>query len=110
VSHWVLQQDNDPSHKQGSTVVANWAANHSASPTLLPNWPPCSPDLNLIENCWAYVQRKVYAQGHDTFDKFMAAVKYEVEHIPNSMLIRLFTSMPSRLVRVTELKGERLNC
>jgi len=110
VSHWVVQQDNDPSHKQGSQLVANWAASHTSSPTLLSQWPPHSPDLNLIENCWSHVQRRVNAQGHDTFDNFMAAVKYEVEHIPQSMLRRLYKSMPKRLARVIELEGDRLKC
>jgi len=110
VSHWVIQHDNDPSHKQGSQFMANCAASYTSSPTLLSQWPPHSPDLNLIENCWSHVQRRVNAQGHDTLKNCMTAVKYEVEHIPQSMLRRLYKSMPKRLARVIELEGDRLKC
>lgn len=110
ISHWVLQQDNDPSHKAAPDVVKSWSKAHSSSPTVLPNWPPSSPDLNLIENCWAYVQRRVDGQGHKTFEEFMAAVKYEVENIPSRMLRNLYKSMPRRVARVLELGGERLAC
>jgi transposase len=110
ISHWVLQQDNDPTHKAAPDVTKSWSNNHNSSPTVLADWPPSSPDLNLIENCWAYVQRKVDGQGHKTFEDFMAAVKYEVENIPLSMLRNLYKSMPKRVARVLELGGERLAC
>lgn len=110
ISHWVLQQDNDPSHRAAANVVDSWNDKHSSSATILAHWPPSSPDLNLIENCWAYVQKRVDAQGHETFESFMDAVKYEVENIPKTMLNKLFKSMPKRVARVLELEGERLQC
>jgi len=55
ISHWVLQQDNDPSHKAAPEMVKSWSAKHSSSATVLAHWPPSSPDLNVIENCWADV-------------------------------------------------------
>lgn len=110
ISHWVFQQDNDPSHKGAPDVVKSWNDKHASSATILANWPPSSPDLNLIENCWAYVQKKVDAQGHTSFESYMAAVKYEVENIPKTMLTNLFKSMPKRVARVLEMKGERLKC
>ena len=110
ISNWVLQQDNDPTHAPAKQVVEYWDVRHVSSPSLLENWPPSSPDLNIIENCWAYVQRKVDAQGHKTFHDFQAAVIFELEHIPISMLRNLYRSMPKRVTKVIELDGERLNC
>lgn len=110
ISHWVLQQDNDPTHRAAPHVVDSWSARHKTYATVLANWPPSSPDLNLIENCWAYVQSRVDAQGHKTFEEFEAAVKNEVENIPKSMLKNLFNSMPNRVAGVLELGGERLSC
>ena len=110
ISHWKLQQDNDPAHKAATDVVKKWSNMNSSSATVLANWPPSSPDLNLIENCWAYVQGRVDAKGHSTFEAFEAAVKYEVENIPKSMLENLFKSMPNRVAKVLELEGERLRC
>jgi hypothetical protein len=52
----------------------------------------------------------VDAQGHKTFEDFMAAVKFEVENIPLSMLRNLYKSMPRRVAQVLDLDGERLTC
>ena len=110
ISHWVFQQDGDTSHNAAPKVVESWSECHSPYATLLVNWPPSSPDLNLIEHCWAYVQAKVDAQGHKTFENFKAAVLKEVEHIPKSMLKNLFKSMPNRVDKVLEFGGQRLRC
>jgi hypothetical protein len=110
ISHWLLQQDNDPTHRVAHAVVKSWGSKHHSSSTVLSNWPPSSPDLNLIENCWAWVQRRVDAQGHKTFDDFKAAVKFEVENIPLNILRNLYKSMPRRVAQVLELNGERLAC
>lgn len=109
-SHWVLQQDNDPTHKVASTVVPAWGRQHSPSVTLLACWPPNSPDLNLIENCWSYVQARVDAKGCKTFEEFKQTVLHEVQSIPKSMLANLFNSMPKRVARVIELDGDKLPC
>ena len=33
------------------------------------DWPPQSPDLNLIENLWSIIKRKVYENGHQFSSK-----------------------------------------
>jgi hypothetical protein len=60
---WVLQQDYDPTHKAANANVAAWnaslAAEHSSNVAILGSWPPNSPELNPVDNVWAYVECKV---------------------------------------------------
>jgi transposase-like protein len=107
VGSWVLQQDNDPAHKVAAAVVEQWNTHHSCSVTILPKWPPNSPDLNLIENFWAYAQAKVDAQGCKTFEEFKQAVLFEMKHIPKHMLTKLYKSMPKRVAQVIALAGDK---
>jgi hypothetical protein len=48
--HWVFMQDNDPCHKKaGPEAIRAWNEAHPGNTvTLLPNWPPNSPDLKPI--------------------------------------------------------------
>jgi hypothetical protein len=69
ISSWVLQQDNDPTHKKASqAAVGEWnKKNPGATVKVIPFWPPNSPDLSPIENVWAYVQQKVDKAGCQNF-------------------------------------------
>lgn len=72
---------------------------------LLPNWPPSSPDLNIIENVWAYVQEKVDARGCETFDQFKQAVINEIQAVPKEYIAKLYQSLPKRMANVMENNG-----
>ena len=63
IKTWYLQQDNDPTHAVAEEVVQQWNKSKRANVKLLPNWPPSSPDLNIIENVWAWVQNQVNKQA-----------------------------------------------
>lgn len=108
-STWVLQQDNDPSHRPAARVVQEWNTSHASSISVLGNWPPNSPDLNPIENVWSYVQARVNSRGCTTFEDFRAAVLEEVHGVPKTMLTRLFDSMPKRLAQVLSKGGDKIN-
>lgn len=107
VTNWVFQQDNDPCHKQAATLLMKWSKTQGCNPTLLQKWPPHSPDLNLIENMWAYCQRRVDERGCKTFQEFQQAVLEEVQNVPLSVLRGLFDSMPNRIALVIEKEGDK---
>jgi hypothetical protein len=69
--------------------------------------PPCSPDLNPIENLWGIVSNKVYAGGkqYKAADELWAAVQKEWSKIPLSTLKNLAKSMPDRINSVLAHKG-----
>ena len=94
---WVLQQDNDPTHKKAISVIDEWNAGHHSSISLLEGYPANSPDLNPIENVWGYVQTKVDQLGCNTIDEFQVAVINEIRNLPKQMLRNLIASMRKRL-------------
>ena len=102
---WVLQQDNDPTHKAALPVVKQWNAQHASSVSVLQPWPPNSPDLNPIENFWSYLQAKLDARGCTTFEQFSAAVHIEAKAVPTDYFAKLVASMPKRLAKCIELGG-----
>jgi transposase len=102
---WVLQQDNDPTHSVASTTVAEYNKAYNSSIKLLDSWPPNSPDLNIIENLWSYVEGKVRARGCKTFGEFKAAVKEELASVPDKLITSLYQSIPKRLAIVIRKKG-----
>jgi DDE superfamily endonuclease len=107
ISTWILQQDNDPTHKKASQMaVAMWnQKNPSAIVQVLPNWPPNSPDLSPIENLWAWAQAKVDAVGCQSFKEFKACVLKTLNEVPPSYLNNLFKSMKERVKSCIEANG-----
>lgn len=73
------------------------------------NHPPCSPDLNPLENCWHLAQRKLnhhlLTNFVNTPEKLFELVKKFVEEIPVSMINYLIDGMPSRIAAVRDCKG-----
>ena len=102
---WVMQQDNDPTHKAALPVVKQWNAQHASSVTILPQWPPNSPDLNPIENFWSLLQARMDAKGCKSFSEFKAALPLEARAVKPQYFSNLVASMPKRLARCTELGG-----
>jgi transposase len=102
---WVLQQDNDPTHSVASTTIAEYNKAYNTSIQLLDKWPPNSPDLNIIENLWSYVEGKVRSRGCETFEDFKAAVKEELASVQKKVITNLYQSIPKRLATVIRKKG-----
>ena len=89
---WVFQQDNDPTHKKTAPdVITKWNLdNPGQNVTLLPNWPPNSPDLNIIENVWAWAQAKVDATVCHNFVEFQATVINTLLNMEKGKIATLF--------------------
>ena len=107
VTHWYLQQDNDPTHKKASRAAMDeWrASNQGCVVDILPDWPPNSPDLSPIENVWSYVQQQANKAGCKTFDEFSTTVQSTFASLNKSYINKLFDSMKNRVRQCLERKG-----
>jgi hypothetical protein len=109
-SNWQLQQDNDPSHPKGSDrALKEWRKKvPGSSVSILPKWPPHSPDLSPIENIWGYVQDQVDAAGCETFAQFKQCVKQKLQDVPQSYIKEMFKSMKKRMIECVQARGDRI--
>jgi len=71
-------------------------------------WPARSPDLNPIENLWAWLQRKVSDRGPRDEEELRQFVTAEWEAIPQSLIDEYVRSFQRRLAEVRRRKGRRL--
>jgi transposase len=99
---FVFMQDNAPSHKAHLTrnyLVAN-------AVEVLQGWPPYSPDLNIIENMWAFLKRKIKQENINSKEVLITRVQ-QIWDTPEvkDMCARLASSMPSRIAKCVQNKG-----
>lgn len=96
-----LYQDNDPKHK--SYLCRTWLL-YNCSKAI--DAPPQSPDLNPIENLWAYLKKKVSKRGPKNKNDLIKFVTEEWQKIPqNYDLQNLVASMTRRLQAVIHANG-----
>lgn len=72
---------------------------------VITNWPPYSPDLNVIENVWSLMSRAVSNRGPWGVEELEQFVQEEWEKISDATINDLLRSFKSRLQRCVELKG-----
>jgi hypothetical protein len=89
-------------------IVADWNKDNGHNVQLLFGWPPNPPDLKLVEDLFAVVERRVYWTMCDSLHRSKRCVEGHI--LPKSydmkrVLTRLYESMPSRTAKLIECGG-----
>jgi len=105
---FLFQQDNCPIHVSKESLQFFKEAR-----VKLLDWPPYSPDLNIVENVWSMLSSDIYRQGTIKNLKELGSRIYEsvsrFNETKSAEVLQLYNSMPSRLCSVLEKHGERIN-
>lgn len=101
---FTFQQDNASIHSSRETGA--WFLDNNVK---VLKWPARSPDLNPIENLWAIVAKRVYANGRQFLDResLVASILRSWEEISMETIDNLVGSMPKRCVEVLLKKGNK---
>jgi hypothetical protein len=103
--NWLLQQDNAPPHVSRQTM-ANFASDEI---DVLPDWPPRSPDLNIIEIVWAIMKKRIEKQGPKSMEDLIPIVRAVWDALSNETINALIDSIPKRLNKVIENGGGQIH-
>ena len=103
---WYFLHDNAPTFAK-PRVVQDWLHNNGI--TCIEH-PPYSPDLNPIENLWAWMEERVDRSDADTFEKLQDAVAACWEKMRSDVDVLAYMrilaeSMPRRCQAVIDAKG-----
>ena len=103
--NFIWMHDNAPPHVAMKTKeYLEWKGITSME------WPPMSPDLNLIENVWSLLQKEVYKskKEYKNTTDLWNAITAAWHVIPLETFKNLYNSIPSRLIKVLEEKSGRI--
>lgn len=71
------------------------------------SWPAQSPDLNIIENVWLYIKRKLQSRIYmiNSADELFQQTFQIWQDINLNYVRNLYESVPRRIKQVIRLKG-----
>ena len=85
----VFMHDNAPCHAAKATIKCLDCLGFKDETLMV--WPPNSPHINPIENLWAIIKQRIYADGKQfsTLHELWKAIKLESAAIPHSLVKNL---------------------
>ena len=105
---YFLQQDNVPIHKSKETMTF-----FNSNGISLLDWPPRSPDINIVDDMWKAISDFVY-DGPQFSSK--AALRHSIKQTidifnveKRNVIIELYASFRRRLCTIMEKEGDIFN-
>ena len=105
--NFIFQQDNCPIHISKESL--NFFQQEHVE---LLDWPPYSPDINIIENVWSMLSSEIYGGGSiKNLKELRIRIHDSVTNFNETKIqtaCKLYNSMPSRLCSILEKHGQRI--
>ena len=98
---WWYQHDNDK--KFTGSIVSKWIHDHGIH---VIEFPPYSPDCNIMENLWIELEKRVEKHNATTLDELQNAIAHEWNQTSLNFLQTLSYSMPKRCQAVIDANGQ----
>ena len=102
--NFIFQHDNDPKHT--ADIIKRYLGRKEEQGALqLMQWPPQSPDLNIIEQVWDHLDREKVQKQPKSVEELWKVLKNAWNTIPADVFQRLQNSIPKRIQSVLKNKG-----
>ena len=92
----ILQQDNANCHY--SRLTSSFMRSNKIQ--KLENYPPCSPDLNIIENLWSIMKDGIRRRAPINLIDLRNFADEEFHTIPDKLIDNLYQSLHKRIIEV----------
>jgi hypothetical protein len=84
------------------------ACQHAAGVVVMDDFPSRSPDINIIENVWAWIDSQLRKRSYNTLAEFQAHLTSTWDSLPLSLLHNCVSAMRGRLQAIVNAGGDRI--